>query len=282
MHYIFILCAALFIPSIAGAEVSYEQMVNIPFVNGNLTVEEYINAVYLLSISIAAVLAVLKITIAGVKYIMSDVVTSKQDAKKDIQGALFGLVIVLAAVVILNTINPQLTYFDVLRTGYTGEAPDANPANAYARATQTVTGDCDSGSRVPTYRIVQTPNGTRAVLDGCVERLPNLNQDQLLVAQRYEAIMAEIASMSAAEQRTAEGQARLRQLQDDLNTLIRNGRNGRPSTDPASSGGICDGRDPGDVVVSSSVGSCPTGSVFREDVNDGTDSVSGVCVCPNT
>jgi hypothetical protein len=53
-------------------------------------------------------MAVVKIIFAGVKYMLSDLVTSKEAAKKDIRGALIGLLIVLGAVLILNTINPQL------------------------------------------------------------------------------------------------------------------------------------------------------------------------------
>ena len=40
---------------------------------------------------------------------LTDIVTSKSEAKKDIQGALTGLLLILGAVVILNVINPNLT-----------------------------------------------------------------------------------------------------------------------------------------------------------------------------
>ena len=87
----------------------FRVLVGIPGVDANTaSIGQYINALYILSISIAALLAVIKIIIAGVKYVLSDVVTSKADAKSDIQGALIGLLIVISAVVILETINPQL------------------------------------------------------------------------------------------------------------------------------------------------------------------------------
>jgi hypothetical protein len=69
----------------------------------------YINRLYYLAIGLAALLAVIKIVIAGVKWTLSDVVTDKSSAKEDIRGALTGLVLILGAVLILNTINPQLT-----------------------------------------------------------------------------------------------------------------------------------------------------------------------------
>jgi hypothetical protein len=40
---------------------------------------------------------------------LTDIVTGKGEAKKDIQGALIGLLIIIGAVVILETINPALT-----------------------------------------------------------------------------------------------------------------------------------------------------------------------------
>ena len=63
-------------------------------------------------------MAVIKIIVAGMKYMLSDVVTNKQEAIGDIRGSLLGLLIVLAAWLVLWTINPQLTdtsVFDDLR-----------------------------------------------------------------------------------------------------------------------------------------------------------------------
>jgi len=85
-------------------------LVGIPYVDTSApaSLAGYVNALYTAAISIAAFMAVVKIIFAGVKYMLSDVVTSKEDAKKDIRGALIGLLIVVGAVLILNTINPQL------------------------------------------------------------------------------------------------------------------------------------------------------------------------------
>lgn len=92
------------------AEAAYQGLVKIPGVGDpSLDLSGYINVLYALSISVAALLAVIKIVIAGVKYMLTDIVTSKQDAKSDIRGALIGLLIVAGAFLILFTINPQLT-----------------------------------------------------------------------------------------------------------------------------------------------------------------------------
>ena len=91
----------------------FKAIVGIPGVTENITgttgLNLYINALYRLSISIAALLAVIKIVAAGAKYMLSDIITHKEEAKKDIQGALVGLLIVIAAVIILNTVNSDLT-----------------------------------------------------------------------------------------------------------------------------------------------------------------------------
>ncbi|MCA9354099.1 MAG: hypothetical protein KC877_01115 [Candidatus Kaiserbacteria bacterium] len=97
------------LPSILlAAAPTYEPLVGIPGVPANSDLNTYINALYALSIIVAALLAVIKIIIAGVKWMMTDIVTSKSEAKKDIQGALLGLLIVLGAVIILTVINPDI------------------------------------------------------------------------------------------------------------------------------------------------------------------------------
>tara|TARA_B100001989_G_C24484753_1_gene436334 strand:+ start:42 stop:878 length:837 start_codon:yes stop_codon:yes gene_type:complete len=98
----------LLLPFIASAQ-NYETLVQLPGLEtGSGDFENFINSLYILSITIAALLAVIKIIIGGVKYMMTDIVTTKGEAKKDIQGALIGLLIVLSAVLILTIINPQL------------------------------------------------------------------------------------------------------------------------------------------------------------------------------
>jgi hypothetical protein len=95
-----------------GFAAEYKPLVGIPGIEDQLTFDSYINALYALSISIAGLLAVIKLIIAGLKWMLTGLVTTKQEAISDIQGAVFGLVIVLSAVVILNTINPNITSFN--------------------------------------------------------------------------------------------------------------------------------------------------------------------------
>jgi hypothetical protein len=118
---------ALYVPTIASA-VDYSPLVGIPGVPDTTDFNKYINALYALSISVAALLAVIKIVIAGVKWMMTDIVTAKGEAKKDIQGALIGLFVVLAAVLILTIINPNLVKIDLTLTQPGTLAASSTPA----------------------------------------------------------------------------------------------------------------------------------------------------------
>lgn len=103
--------------------LNYQPLVGIPGVsNGANGFNSYINQLYFLSISLAALLAVIKIIIGGVKWMLTDIVTSKADAKNDIRSALLGLLLIVSAVLILGTINPQLRELNVL-----SGAPALNP-----------------------------------------------------------------------------------------------------------------------------------------------------------
>lgn len=104
----------------------YQPIVELPRLDpDSQSAEEYVQALFFLSIAAAAILAFIKIMYAGIKWMLSDVVTDKQSAKKDIWGALFGLAIVLSAVLVLTTINPNLVRLNIF-----GDAPQIGPTNS--------------------------------------------------------------------------------------------------------------------------------------------------------
>ena len=108
-RYFAFLTLILTLPLVTFAQISYENsMVTLPGYDGTGDFSDFVNIVYSLAISIAALLAVVKIVIAGVKWMLSDVVTDKGEAKKDIQSALFGLIIIISAVLIITIINPTI------------------------------------------------------------------------------------------------------------------------------------------------------------------------------
>ncbi len=94
-------------PTIIFAQQISQPLVDLKLPTGS-GFDGYINGLYILSISLAALLAVLKIIISGVKYAVSDVVPAKANAKEDITSALMGLLLIMGAVIILELINPRL------------------------------------------------------------------------------------------------------------------------------------------------------------------------------
>lgn len=76
-------------------------------------IQTYMPGVFNLAIGIAGVLAVLMIIIGGVQYITTDAIQGKSEGKERIQNALLGLVLVLVSWILLYTINPKLTVFDL-------------------------------------------------------------------------------------------------------------------------------------------------------------------------
>ena len=68
----------------------------------------YLNLIIKTIIGLAAIMAVVMITIGGVEYMTSELISSKESGKDKITGAVFGLVLALGAYALLNTINPDL------------------------------------------------------------------------------------------------------------------------------------------------------------------------------
>lgn len=76
---------------------------------GGINSDDFFTNVYKIAIVIAAVIAVIKLILAGAQYTLSGIVTRKEQAIRDIRSALIGLLIILGAVTLLTTINPQIT-----------------------------------------------------------------------------------------------------------------------------------------------------------------------------
>jgi|GEM_PF-3325620 len=95
---------------------NFEPLAAIPgLTDENLTIVGYLERIFFLAIIAGALFAVVRISIAGFKYMMTDVITSKSDAREDIKGAFIGLGILLATVIVLTVINPNLLQLDFLK-----------------------------------------------------------------------------------------------------------------------------------------------------------------------
>jgi uncharacterized membrane protein len=81
--------------------------------NGQINVsqdsfDQYVNTLIQIAIGFAILLAVMMVIAGGVEYMGARSVTNKDDAKDRIGKAIGGLILALSAVVILQTINPNL------------------------------------------------------------------------------------------------------------------------------------------------------------------------------
>jgi len=78
------------------------------------TLPVFLNEVYKICIGVAAVLAVLYIMYAGVEFMTSrGSVSSNENAKKHIQNAILGLILVLSPTIVFGIINPDILHLDL-------------------------------------------------------------------------------------------------------------------------------------------------------------------------
>ena len=107
----FIIALTCFAPIFAHAQ-EYQFLVKPPQFIGNINSSggliAYINALFNLAVLIGAVLAVFIIASAGLQYMTTDAIMQKSDAKKRIQNALFGLIMMLSIWIFFNQINPEI------------------------------------------------------------------------------------------------------------------------------------------------------------------------------
>ncbi|MCC7500861.1 hypothetical protein IT396_03655 [Candidatus Nomurabacteria bacterium] len=128
----------------------------------------YLNYAFTLFIVIGGMFAVATFVWGGIMYMVSDVAKSKDLGRKQMQRAVYGLVVLLGSYVLLYTINPQLisldrfdTALEQLSRGTSTSAPvsgvsvqNSQPAGDEIRA-------CQSGQ--PPGRINYVPGGWQCV-----------------------------------------------------------------------------------------------------------------------
>jgi hypothetical protein len=85
--------------------------------------EKYLPGLFNLAIGLAAAFAVLMIVWGGVQYMTTDAVLGKSAGKERIKNAIWGLVLVISAWLILYTINPNLLTLNLNIEKVTTSAP---------------------------------------------------------------------------------------------------------------------------------------------------------------
>ncbi len=95
------------------AATDYVPLAPLPGISGHTTFSSYLPTAFNLSIGIAAAMAFVMITYGGIMYATSDAISGKSAGKDAIENALWGLLLVIGAYVILYTINPKILNFDL-------------------------------------------------------------------------------------------------------------------------------------------------------------------------
>jgi len=110
MKKIFLIAGIAFLV-VATSKIAFAYELTVPFPGGPKQISspaEYIQSVYLFGLGAGALLAMLMIVIGAIQYTVSEVIPAKEAARSRIIGAIWGLVLLLIATLILFTINPKL------------------------------------------------------------------------------------------------------------------------------------------------------------------------------
>jgi hypothetical protein len=148
-----------------GANLGYTPLEPIPGLTVGtggyqLNFPQMLGNIYKIVIIIGALFSVLMLTISGIRYMLSDVVTSKEMAIKRIKACLYGLVLIAASYLILNTINPQLVTFTLQPGNVTingNSAPVQTQPNGQTAQQQAVTASQDKISNTAAGQAAFTP-----------------------------------------------------------------------------------------------------------------------------
>jgi hypothetical protein len=113
----------------ANGECTYTPLEPLPVPEGAQSGRDFgtfVSGIFRLLITFGGLFAVVMITVAGIGYMISESAVDIDKAKSRAKAALWGLVLLLGSWLILNTINPNILRFDLLRTSTTS-LQNSNP-----------------------------------------------------------------------------------------------------------------------------------------------------------
>lgn len=126
---------------------------DLPFYEEDAGLSAFLNMLFGLSIGAAAILAVIMFSIGGFKYMTSEAFNTKSSAKEQMTSAVVGILIILAATIVLETINPDIVS---LRLFTPGNQRDIISGSAYD---ETLSGNAGAGGVVEVTRLGTCPTG---------------------------------------------------------------------------------------------------------------------------
>ena len=111
----------------------------------------FLNLVFVIALSVGAVMAVLQLAVAGYMYMGSDLWQNKQKVKDKIRDAFIGLFLLLSVWIVLNLINPNILKLNLIFPKIDTGAPPAtagtsaspsSPLSGVGRALRISSGPC--------------------------------------------------------------------------------------------------------------------------------------------
>jgi hypothetical protein len=96
----------------------------------DLNFAAFLGLIFKILITVGALLAVGTLVYAGISYMLSEAFETKGEAKNRMKAALWGLIILLGAWLMLYTINPQLLNFNLSSIGTLGGSTNTPTSNA--------------------------------------------------------------------------------------------------------------------------------------------------------
>jgi|GEM_PF-4887532 len=125
----------------------------------------YLKLLFNILLSIGGMIAVVTLVLGGITYMVSEIADKKSEAKKRMQSAIIGLLLLLSCWLILHEINPNLTdKFILILPGQTQSAV-TTPSGTQTAAATTPPSSADftqcEGAEVPTGKhLTPNPNGS--------------------------------------------------------------------------------------------------------------------------
>lgn len=124
----------------------------------------YLNTAFSALLTLGALFAVVTFTIGGVVYMTSDAMGKKSSAVERMKASLWGLLLLAASVLILNTINPGLLNFDLSSIGQRFGSLNASPGST---SNTPIDYFCIGGSNAGTGRFLPGSTESQSFTSRC-------------------------------------------------------------------------------------------------------------------
>ncbi|HYF28974.1 MAG TPA: pilin [Candidatus Paceibacterota bacterium] len=155
---------------------------NVEFASNAAELPDFLNALYMICIGLAAVIGVLQIMRAGVTWMTAAGSHEKiGDAKKLVRDTIIGLVLVLAPTIVFGIINPKILSLEIgclegLKKGAVDCAGNVKTPEATPGSSGPVCGDYRKKQVVPGNMVCSAKNGYSKINNDCCGDVPEGSQ----------------------------------------------------------------------------------------------------------